>query len=199
MAISPRHHVLSLLRSREVSRIRFSFPASGRTLTLTARSFHRVAHAIERGNIAVGFDDTIADDAAAIYDTDPGGDLHGHISIRTQYLGRVADSDIMHECTHAVFDLDRTAIPALDDEAAAYVVGGLYSRMMGLPQSRYDSPIRNVARATVSRLLSAYQRGDVAVPDVEPAVWHLIRAIIPVRPAYINGPAASGGSYVHNG
>ena len=199
MTETARHHVIRLLRGDPASRIRFTFPTAGGTLTLSALNFRRVAAAIDRGQVEVVVTNAVPADAAAIYDPDPGGRLHGRISLRPQYFGRSAEADVMHECTHAVFDLESRAITALDDEAAAYVVGGLYSRMSGLAQSRYDSPIRAVARGVVTDLIAAYQRGATAVPAVNPATWHLVRAIIPIRPAYIGGPAASNGFYTHNG
>ena len=199
MTEAAKDHVIRLLRGQTAGRIRFTFPAGGRNLTISASHFDRVARAIENGKVAVAVTNAVPAGAAAIYDADPGAHRHGRISIRPQYFGRVAEADVLHECAHAVFDLERTAITALDEEAAAYVVGGLYSRMTGLPQSRYDSAIRAVARAVVTDLLSSYQRGDVPIPAVDPGTWHLVRAIIPVRPAYVGGPAATGGSYTHNG
>jgi hypothetical protein len=199
MTESAKQHIIRLLRGPISTRIRFTFPAGGGNLTLSLPHFHRVARAIDCGQIAVAVTNDLPADAGVVYDPDPGGRLDGRISIRPQYFGRVAEADVMHECTHAVFDLERTAITALDDKAAAYVVGGLYSRMSGLPQSRYDSPIRAVARAVETNLLSSYQQGNAPVPAVDLATWHLVRAIIPVRPAYVGGPAGTGGSYTHNG
>lgn len=199
MTDTVRHHVINLLQGPTVRRIRFSFPRSGTTFSLAALHFHRVARAIQTGNIAVHVTTAIPADAAATYDSVNKGSLHGVINIRPQYIGRGAEADIVHECTHAIFDLERTGITALDDEAAAYVCGGLYARMSGLAQSRWDSPIRTVARTVVDDILAAYARGAAAIPAVEPARWHAVRGIIPIRPAYIGGPAATGGSYTHDG
>ncbi len=99
MAETVGQHVIRVLRGDPASRIRFSFPTASGTLTLTAQNFRGVAHAIERGQVEVVVTDTISPDAAATYDPDPGGSLHGRINIRPQYLGRKAKADIMHECT----------------------------------------------------------------------------------------------------
>lgn len=194
-----RDHIIQLLRGPAAGRIRFTFPAGGGTMRLGRRNFLGVAHAIECGTVQVVVTTAVDADAGATYDPTNSGRRHGRISLRPSYIGRGIEADIIHECTHAVFDLERRTLTALDNETAAYVVGGLYARMTGLPNSRYDSPIRAVARATVTAMLQAYQRGDAAVPDVDAPTWHAIRATIPVRPAYVGQPAGTGGSYVQDG
>src|SRR5262249_14184087 len=98
MTEAAKHHIIRLLRGPIAGRIRFTFPAGGGNLTLAAPHFHRVASAIERGRVAVTVTNGIPADAAAIYDADPGNHLHGRISIRPQYFGRVAEADVLHEC-----------------------------------------------------------------------------------------------------
>jgi hypothetical protein len=54
-------------------------------------------------------------------------------------VGRDEERSVMHESTHAFFDLQSIDILAAEEEAICYVVGGLYERMTGLPQWRWGT------------------------------------------------------------
>jgi len=60
-------------------------------------------------------------------------------------------------------------------------------------------PIFDIAFTVADALPREYAAGNASIPAVDPATFHAPRAVIPIRPAYAGRPAASGGSYVHNG
>ena len=186
------HRILQVLRSNEAGRIRFSFPAGGATLTVSHTTFLSVARAIERNVIAVTISTALPPGVGAQY-------VQPNAIVTPPVIGRVDEGLVLHECTHAAFDLARTAITALDEEAAAYVVDALYFRMTGLVRRRWNAALHAMAGTVADSLLHQYQQGTRGVPAVDPTIWHLLRAVIPVNPVYVGGPAATGGTYPHNG
>jgi hypothetical protein len=124
-------------------------------------------------------------------------------------LGRGELGLVMHECTHAAYDLLRTGITAWDEEASCYVVDALYFRMTGLPLSRWNTPTHSAAGAVADDLLHKYARGTASIPTVSRAAWEALRAVVLVTPIYtfvmrpttISGLAwwRPGESYTHDG
>ena len=187
-----RDHVLHVLRGAEASRIRFTIPAAG-GLTINRATFLRVAHAIEQNHIHVNVATNFPAGVGALYhpDTD---------TIDTPpLLGRTSEGLLLHECTHAAFDLSSTGIAAVADEAAAYVVDALYFRMTGLPRPRWNAQLHALAGNVADGLLSQYQRGTHGIPAVDTTMWVALGFFIMTHPVYIAGPAGHGGSYLHNG
>jgi hypothetical protein len=201
MASLHERYIINLLRGPVVGRIRFTFPEGGGKFTIDSGMYRRVADAIERGSIGVvptTDPRLIPPEAGATYFDHwvPGGMIY----IRPGYFGRSLEGDVVHECTHAAFDLDMLkGLTALTEEAAAYVAETLYYRMTNISQARWGSVIRDVAVPVAERLLREYQAGNTPIPAVDPVVFHTLRAVIPLRPAYLGRAASNGGSYLHNG
>ena len=108
-------------------------------------------------------------------------------------IGRVDEGQVLHECTHASFDLARSAVAALDEEAAGYVVGALYFRMTGLPRPRWNAPLHELAGVVADGLLGEYAAGG-PIPFVGLIDWNILRLAIQFDPVYAAGPAGTGGS-----
>jgi hypothetical protein len=190
--MSTQQRVIGVLSGVEATRIRFTIPVGG-GITINRFTFQRVAGAIKRGDVHVKVTTTFPAGVGAQYDPSTN-------TIETPpVIGRVDEGLVLHECTHAFFDLASTAIPALDDEATAYVVDALYFRMTGLPRNRWNAHIHAVAGSVANGLLKNYQAGTPGVPAVDAASWASLRQAIVADPVYINGPAGTGGSYLHNG
>ena len=68
----------------------------------------------------------------------------GNDAANTFYLGsnqrwsRDFNALVVHESIHAYFDLSRTEIPWVDNEAVAYISQGFYLRNSGFPESRIE-------------------------------------------------------------
>src|SRR5262249_40079339 len=120
--------------------------------------------------------------------------------IKPKHFGRDLEGDVVHECTHAGFDVDkRNTLTALNEEAAAYIAEVLYYRMSNTPTAVSTSVIRDMARPVADRLLHEDQAGKTPIPAVDPLTFHALRAVIPVRPAYQGTPVATGGKNLNNG
>src|SRR5262249_13976024 len=121
-------------------------------------SFLKVAHAIDAGTITVNTMSDFPPGVGAQYDP-------AINEIQTPpIIGRSEEGMIMHECTHAFFDLDHSAIGALEDEAAAYVVGAMYFRMTGMPQPRWNAELYEQGGVVAAGLLKQYQAGTKGIP-----------------------------------
>jgi len=201
MAISLSERVIHFLGGPAVGRIRFTFPEAAATITINRAMYGRVAKAIKDHRIGI-FPATdpalIPPGATATYEGSPA--KGGTIFIRAgKSWGRDLEGDLVHECTHAGFDVDKLiGLTALTEEAAAYVAEALYYRMshFSIPSSWV---VQNVARPVADRLLHQYQAGNTPIPAIDPATFNALRAVIPLRPPYRGGAASTGGSYVHNG
>jgi hypothetical protein len=162
-------------------------------MTVNRTTFHRVARAIDHRRIHVSVATTFPAGVGALYHPDTN-------TIETPpVIGRVSEGLLLHECTHAAFDLASSAIPAVDDEAASYVVDALYFRMTGLRRPRWNAQLHAFAGVLADALLREYQAGNTPVPAVEPLTWILLRTFIMTHPIYMAGPAGTGGNYLHNG
>lgn len=205
LSMAPSLHeryVINLLRGPVVGRIRFTFPEGSATMTVDRGMYHRVADAIGRGRIGVvptTDPRLIPPDAGAMYYSHwkPGGMLY----VRPQHFGRDLEGDMVHECTHAGFDVDKhDTLTALTEEAAAYVAETLYYRMTNFSQTKWSSVIRDVALPVADRLLREYQANRTPTPAVDPVNFHALRGIMPLRPVYQGTVVAvPGGRYINNG
>jgi hypothetical protein len=198
--MTTRTQILHLLRGRETARIRFTFPFAGGTVTIGPGSFHYVAAAIELGKVRV--------DPTNVF---PSPDVAGQYISGTPnvlrvkpILGREEEGMILHECTHAVFDLTRTQVTANQDEAAAYVVDALYYRMTGLRRPRWNAEPHATAGAVADALLSNYAAGTRGIPVVDANAWNLLCGRVMLDPYYFGRPAGLlgamfGQQYPHDG
>ena len=191
--MSTRDRILAVLRGREARSIRFTFPASGGRLTIDHHTFLNVAKAIEDNKVHITVTNTFPPGVGAQYHPDTN-------TIETPaVLGRGDEGLVLHECTHASFDLASTAIVALDDEAAGYVVDALYFRLTGLPRPRWNAPLHAAAGRVADDLRHQEGVGSHVPPPVNDASWGMLRTAIGADPVYKTGPAGTGGSYLHNG
>jgi hypothetical protein len=136
--VGVKEQMLGILRSNETARIHFSFRGTrGGQVSVDASSFRRVATALGGSRISVVENHFRTDIAMYSAFADP---AHGWAA-NTFYLGRnprwsrTFNALIVHESVHASFDLARTTIPWIDNEAAAYIAQGYYLRNSGYPRS----------------------------------------------------------------
>lgn len=136
-----REHMISILRSDETQRIRFSFRgSSGNTVRVEPGAFRRVADGLQQNDLAVV--ENRFSDNRMVYSS--WVDTANNFEANTFYLGRNQRSSrdfnalVVHEAVHAWFDLARTEIPWVDNEAAGYIAQACYLRNSGYPQSRID-------------------------------------------------------------
>lgn len=187
-----KDQALELLRGSPVSRIRYKFLVTGTPITVNRACFTHVADKIDANHI------TIVENAS------PGGGAAATYAGATNTItspplgGRFAQGTFVHESLHAYFDMTRTGLPAIDDEAACYITEVLYVRMMGLREVHWSSPSRLAAKPIVTGILQAWMRG-VREPEIDFTQWLALRDVIRNRPIYSSGPAGTGGSYVQDG
>jgi hypothetical protein len=118
-----RNLVLSILREPVVGRMNFSV---GR-ISITPADYQRVAKAIEGGGIAVNADVRL--DNQAFYNS---------ATHRLTISSKLQDPGlIIHECTHAIFDLRAIITHVEVSEGLAYVAQSFYGRLSNGPQGRY--------------------------------------------------------------
>ena len=139
--MSVKDQMIGILRGGEAHRISFTFRGSGGgDIRIGPSNFALVADALANDRIAVveGRFTTDIEMYGARADTARGS------AANTFYLGanprssRSFDALIVHESVHASFDLGRTTIPWIDNEAAAYIAQGYYLRNSGYPRMRLD-------------------------------------------------------------
>ncbi|MFA5121693.1 hypothetical protein [Zavarzinia sp.] len=194
--MSARDDVLALLRGQVVSRIRFTFPfLQGKgTVTIAPASFHRVARAIEAGTVRLQITTTFPPGVGGQYQSGTPNTL-----LVAPLLGRTEQGLLLHECTHALFDVTKTQVTDNEDEAAAYVVDALYFRMTGLRHPRWNAEPHVTAGGVADALLAAYQAGRTPVPAVDAAAWTQLRAAVMLHPVYRWGSAGIPGVLLGTG
>jgi hypothetical protein len=198
--MTTRQRVLDLLRGPVAGRIRFTFPFFAGTVTISAVSFRHVANAIERGAIRIDVTNTFPAGVAGEY-------VSGTPNVLRikPIIGREEEGLVLHECTHAIFDLTNTRVNANDDEAASYVVDALYFRMTGLRRARWSGEPHATAGAVADALLREYQAGNHPIPAIDATTWTTLKQRIALDPTYIAGPAGVIGAlfgpteYPHDG
>ncbi|MBK6750825.1 MAG: hypothetical protein KA956_02625 [Pyrinomonadaceae bacterium] len=160
-----KEQMISILKSGETQRISFSFTGStGATVSVDARSFARVADALRSGSIAVvegRFPNDIAMYSAR-------NDTANGFAANTFYLGnnprysRLFNALICHEAVHASFDLTRSAMPWVDNEAAGYIAQAYYARNSGLPRMAYEFGSHAIHAYSIVENMRARNTSDVA-------------------------------------
>jgi hypothetical protein len=210
--MSLQSQVIGILRGPIVQRMRFTFPSSGRTITIAPQTFAVVAAAIDSGRIAVARPTDLAPNVDAQYNIYPRTKGDGTVvPARTlelqSALGRYSEGVVLHECLHAAYQLLGTPIIAADNEASAYVVDALYFRMSGLGKGKWSGGGDTTAGLVADTLLAQYQRGSAGIPSVGLREWNLLKAVIITTPTYMfpwlaknptdftAGPVATGKPY----
>src|SRR5438552_3479166 len=124
-----KEQMIGILRSGETCRVNFSFTGTtGASVSVDHSTFSRVADALSDGRISVVEGRFTTD--IAMYSAF--ADTASNSAANTFYLGqnprwsRTFNALIVHESVHASFDLTRTTIPWVDNEAAAYIAQGFY-------------------------------------------------------------------------
>jgi hypothetical protein len=197
MAEAAKQRVITLLRGEEARRIRFTAAtASAGDIIINPTTFATVATAIEMHRIKVTVRTHFDDGSGAQYDSEavPAlGTIPGFSSgqlLVPPIVGREQESSVMHECTHAFFDLQSIDISATEEEAICYVVGALYDRMTGLPRARWGTPLDYQSGYVVAGgLLQQYQRGGAAVPRVDDTDFKTVVLAVATSPFYFLGTA----------
>ena len=136
-----KEQMIGILGSNETRRIHFSFRGTGGSqISIDQANFRRVASALSGGQISI-VENRFSTDIA-MYSAR--ADASTNVAANTFYLGRnprwsrTFNALIVHESVHASLDLDRTTIPWIDNEAAAYIAQGYYLRNSGFPRYRLE-------------------------------------------------------------
>lgn len=191
-----KERVLGLLRGQEAARIRFTVPASIGAITIDRTTFTTVANAVVAGKVRVKRQATFTPGVGAEYGTGaapasgalpaaPSGELRV-----PPILGRVQEGLVMHECTHAFFDLTKSKIKATEEEAVCYIVNALYFRMTGLTPTRWTNEPHKTAKSVADGLLHQYAVGVAGVPAVNRDTWRTLVVTVGLNPTYF--PATAG-------
>lgn len=158
-----KEQMISILRSGETQRISFSFTGStGSTVSVDARSFARVADALRSGAISV-VEGRFPNDIAMYSSKAANG-----FAANTFYLGanprysRLFNALICHESVHASFDLTRSTLPWIDNEAAGYIAQAYYARNSGLPRMAYEFGSHAIHAYSIVENMRARNASDVA-------------------------------------
>ena len=134
-----KNKILGILRSDATRRINFSFAGARGIVRVSHKRLLKVARAIEGNKIHIqmgGVPDGVAKYSAW---------AHGDSKANTIYIGKMQyssrdfDALMVHECVHAYFDISRTTIEWVDNEAAAYIAQGYYLRNSGYDIGRMSS------------------------------------------------------------
>jgi hypothetical protein len=160
-----KEQMIRILRSGEAARINFSFTGSGGgTISVGPETFTRVARALETGTIAVvegRFSGNIA-----MYSSK--ADAAAGFAANTFYLGnnqrysRLFNALICHEAVHASFDLTRSSLPWIDNEAAAYIAQAYYARNSGLPRMAFEFGSESIHAYSVVENMRANNASDLS-------------------------------------
>jgi hypothetical protein len=195
MAEAAKQRVIAILRGEEAKRIRFTTATtSAGDITISPTTFATVANAIEGHKILVSVKVPSDDDPGAQYNSDavpPGlGSVQGFSSGQLfvpPIVGREQERSVMHECTHAFFDLQSIDIKATEEEAVCYFVGALYERMTGLPKWRWGTqPIYEQGYVAAGHLLHQYQVGVAGIPKVDDTDFRTLVLAVATDPFYFN-------------
>ena len=160
-----KEQMIGILRSGEAARINFSIVGSGGSVSVGPASFTRVANALANGTISV-VEDHFPGNIAMYSAKD---DEANGFRRNTFYLGRgnerysrLFGALICHEAVHASFDLTRSTLPWIDNEAAAYIAQAYYARNSGLPRMAYEFGSHAILAYSVVENIRARNESDVS-------------------------------------
>ncbi|KAF0227786.1 MAG: hypothetical protein FD175_2492 [Beijerinckiaceae bacterium] len=182
-----KKQVLKVLEGARAGRIRFSFPVGDRLLTIGRQAFLSVAQAIRKDKITIYEAPYGQNGSSARYM------YYNEIQI-SQIVNSMDESDAVHESLHAYFDLKKIAIPAIEEEAAAYVVSTMYLIMAKIPQKQWNIEPHATA-GLLSHLVMAEQKAHPKkTPVVNQDAWDNLLWILKKDPIYDKVK-----SYTHDG
>jgi hypothetical protein len=197
MAEAAKQRVIAILRGQEAKRIRFAAATTSvGEITIDHTTFATVADAIEKHKIKVTpvthFDPGVAAkykaDAVPALGTVPGFSS-GQLLV-PPIVGRDQEGDAIHECTHAFFDLQSIDINATEEEAISYVVDALYSRMTGMPKSRWGrDQVYQTSQVVAGKLLHQYQLGAAGIPKVDDSAFKTVVLAVATDSLYFDKKA----------
>ena len=160
-----KEQMISILRSSEAQRIRFSFTGtSGATISVNGHSFLAVADALSDGSLAVAENHFTTDIAMYSAHADT---AHG-FAANTFYLGRnprysrLFNALICHEAVHASFDLTRSSMPWIDNEAAGYIAQAYYARNSGLPRLSFEFGSNAIIAYSIVENMRSHDDSNIA-------------------------------------
>jgi hypothetical protein len=135
--MSVKDQMISILRSGETQRISFSFTGTtGATISVNGRTLSQVADALANESTSIVENAFTTDIAMYSSRADNGRAANTFYLGRNPRWSRNFNGLIVHESLHAYFDLRRTTIPWIDNEAAAYIAQGYYLRNSGYSRDR---------------------------------------------------------------
>lgn len=190
--MADKDEALAILRKREIRRINFTFPGGSGDVTVNARSFARIVDLINADTMHVKVDATLPADRSAQWD--PTSNTVEMPPVR----GRWAESNVVHESLHGLFDMDRVSVLAIPEEAACEIVDVLYLKMNGFSDSRFGGPNWDAAKAIAKTLLGRYAKGETGTIRVDAAAFTMLTDAIRAMPLY-SVVAAVGASWTHDG
>ncbi|MET1411329.1 hypothetical protein ABVF61_03620 [Roseibium sp. HPY-6] len=120
--------ILDALDDDRLRIIDFSMDGSG----INRSRFSRIRDAIDNGNIDVIEDTSLPAGAAASYNDD--ANVIGHepgLTANDVSSSVATRAVIMHECAHAIVDMNQQSLRVLADEAAGYIVQIMYRLIAG--------------------------------------------------------------------
>jgi hypothetical protein len=132
-----KEQMIGILRSNETQRINFSFTGTtGATISVNGRTLSQVAEALSDDRISIVENAFTTDIAMYSARSENGRAANTFYLGRNPRWSRNFNGLIVHESLHAFFDLNRTTIPWIDNEAAAYIAQGYYLRNSGYSRDR---------------------------------------------------------------
>ncbi|TXL70270.1 hypothetical protein FHP25_35170 [Vineibacter terrae] len=188
-----RDDVLAVLADPLLSRMNFSIGE----IFVNAREYGKVAEYIRDGDIGV----IPGKDPVAYYD----GRLN---TIETQQgngpLGLADRAQILHECTHAIADINALAVPRLNDEVAGYLAQLTYMHLANpgpFPASAKGAgPLGRlvVAMGEVIQKYSLHQPTGLGVSISDLDIWklatdvHRMPLYARIKPSDMGNPKSRG-------
>lgn len=187
-----KDQVLKVLGQRFLRRINFTFQGGAGDVTVTSKSFEKIVGLIKADTMHVAVDKTLT----TAGEWRSGGNTLAILPIK----GRYDEATVLHESLHGLFDIEKTSLLAINEEAACYVVDGLYYKMTGLRDARVDNPIDNAAKPLATQVLKASVDGSTPTVTLGATAWGKLLDAVRADSTYV--PVVNAGptfEYTHNG
>lgn len=187
-----KDQVLKVLAKPFLKRINFTFQGGSGDVTVDKKSFERIKGLIEADTMKVSVDKTLT----------VSGRWRSKLNtlIILPIQGRYDEATVLHEAVHGLFDIEKTSLLAINEEAACYVVDNLYYKMTGLKDARVDTPIDNAAKPLATQVLKASADGSTPTVTLGATAWgkllDAVRADTTYTPVVDAGPTFQ---YNHDG
>lgn len=182
-----KKQIIKVLEGAKAGRIRFSFPVGDRMLTIDRQAFLSVARAIRKGTITIYQTGYGQNGSSARYM------YYNEIQI-SQIVNPMDESDALHESLHAYFDIKKIAIPAIEEEAAAYVASTMYLIMSKIPQKLWNIEPHATAGTASFLLMAEHKAHPKEIPVVNTDAWANLLWVLSKDPLYDKVK-----SYTHDG